>query len=278
MTDNHARATEFRALHKPGEPLILVNAWDAASARVIAAAGAPAIASTSAGVAWSLGAADGDNLGREAAVALVRRLTAAVSVPVTADIEAGYGDAPADVADTIRQVIDAGAVGVNIEDADHRTGGLRDISEHCARIAAVRGAADEAGVRLFINARIDTYLRGSRDEAETMSRAKAFADAGADGIFVPGVVDLDVVARLIRSISAPFNVLVGPGAPSVSEFASIGVARVSLGSAVAQAAYGLARRAAIEAISAGTYSSLDDGFDFSTLNALMSGGPATARR
>ncbi|MEU8264527.1 isocitrate lyase/phosphoenolpyruvate mutase family protein [Micromonospora sp. NPDC048999] len=272
MNDHHTRALHFHSLHVPGEPLVLVNAWDAASARIVAAAGARAVATTSAGVAWSLGAPDGDALGRDAAVDLVRRVVAAVPLPVTADIESGYGDTADEVAGTIAAVIAAGAVGVNVEDARH--GGatpLREVDDQCDRLAAVRSAADRAGIPLFVNARVDTFLRGAGGIAETVARARAYLAAGADGVFVPGTVDPGTLAALVEAIPAPLNVLAGPGAPPVPELAKLGVARVSLGSSVAQAAYAVARRAAEEALAAGTYDALADAVDYGTLNGLMRG-------
>jgi 2-methylisocitrate lyase-like PEP mutase family enzyme len=251
--------TDFRSLHVPGNPLVLVNAWDAGSARIAEAAGAPAVGTTSAGVAWSLGAPDGDALSRADAVDAIRRITAAVRVPVTADIESGYGPTPAAVAETIRAVTAAGVAGVNIEDARH---GIEDQS---GRIAAAR--AVDAG--LFINARIDTFLSGSRSIDETVTRATAYLAAGADGIFVPGVADSGDIATLVERIPAPLNVMVWPGALSVPDLAKLGVARISLGSAVAQAAYALVRRAVEEATSAGTYETTAGALDYAELNALM---------
>ncbi|MET8041577.1 isocitrate lyase/phosphoenolpyruvate mutase family protein [Micromonospora sp. NPDC005215] len=270
MSEQHIRAELFRSLHTPGSPLVLVNAWDAASARIVATAGARAVATTSAGVAWSLGVSDGDVLGRDAAVELVGRVTAAVSLPVTADIESGYGATPAEVDVTIRAVLDAGAVGVNIEDARREDGPpLRDVPDQCDRIGAARGAADSAGLPLFVNARIDTFLSGAGGVDETVARATAYLAAGADGIFVPGVVDPVTIRALVQAVPAPLNVLAGPGAPSVGELAGLGVARVSLGSAVAEAAYTVARQAADEALGVGTYGALADALDYGTLNALM---------
>jgi 2-methylisocitrate lyase-like PEP mutase family enzyme len=255
------QAAFLRSLHVPGSPLVLANCWDAASARVAEAAGSPVVATTSAGVAWSLGARDGDALDRDSAVAAIRRVVAAVSVPVTADIESGFGADPAGVAETIRAVVAAGAAGVNLED------GRREPADQVARLAAAREAA---GGALFINARIDTYLMGGRDLGETVARAEAYLKAGADGIFVPGVVDAETVGALVAKIQAPVNVLVGPGAPSVAELAELGVARVSLGSGVAQAAYAVMRRAAREALGAGTYASIADAVDYGEMNALYS--------
>ncbi|MCC9308079.1 isocitrate lyase/phosphoenolpyruvate mutase family protein [Kitasatospora sp. RB6PN24] len=276
MTAQHDSAKLFHALHDPAAPLALANAWDAASARLVEATGARAIATTSAGVAWGLGAADGDHLDRDEAVALVRRVVNAVSVPVTADIESGFGATPAEVGDTVAQVIAAGAVGINLEDA-HRSGAtpLRPVAEQCERLAAARSAAERAGVPLYINARVDTYLRAVGPEEtrlqETLDRARAYLDAGATGIFVPGVADAAVIAALAESIPAPLNILAGPGTPSVPELAKLGVARVSLGSGVAEAAYAVVRRVATELATTGTYASVTGALDYSELNALMRG-------
>ncbi|PZF90608.1 isocitrate lyase/PEP mutase family protein [Micromonospora deserti] len=271
MNDQHLRAELFRSLHTAGSPLVLVNAWDVGSARIVAAAGARAVATTSAGVAWSRGVPDGDALGREAAVDLVGRVAAAVPVPVTADIESGYGATPAEVGDTVRAVIAAGAVGVNVEDARHDGGApLRDLDDQCARIAAVRAAADAAGVPVFVNARIDTVLRGAGGIAATVERATAYLAAGADGVFVPGLAGPEAIRDLVSAVPAPVNVMAGPGAPTVPDLARLGVARVSLGSAVAQSAYAAARRAADEVFGAGTYRTLGDALDYGTLNGLMS--------
>jgi 2-methylisocitrate lyase-like PEP mutase family enzyme len=270
MTDQQNRAELFRSLHVPGTPVVLVNAWDAASARIVAAAGARAVATTSAGVAWSLGAPDGDVLGRELAADVVGRIVGTVPVPVTADIEAGYGATAEQVAQTVRAVLAVGAVGVNIEDAvPGDVPALRDIAEQSARLAAARSAADQAGVPLYVNARIDTFLRGLGGVAETIARATAYLAAGADGVFVPGLVDPDTIGELVANIPAPVNILAGPGAPAVPELAKLGVARVSLGSAVAEGAYAVARRAADEAFGAGTYGALAGALDYGTINGLL---------
>ncbi|MGC0422242.1 isocitrate lyase/PEP mutase family protein [Embleya sp. AB8] len=272
MTNLRDTALTFRALHTSTAPLALANVWDAAGARLVAEAGAPAVATTSAGVAWGLGAADGDRLGRARALELIARVVAAVDVPVTADIESGFGADPDGVAETIRGVLAAGAVGVNLEDASH--GGstpLRPVAEQSERIAAARAAAGD--VPLFINARVDTYLRGVGDPADrlrtTLDRAAAYLAAGADGVFVPGVTDPTTVAALAEALTAPLNVLVGPGAPSVAELGKLGVARVSLGSAVAEAAYAVVRRAARELYESGTYTGLTDTIPYGDLNALF---------
>ncbi|MER5900657.1 isocitrate lyase/phosphoenolpyruvate mutase family protein [Streptomyces mirabilis] len=280
----HETALAFRALHIPGCPLVLPNAWDTASARLVEEAGAAAVATTSAGLAWDLGTADGDRLDRDRALGAVARVAAAVRVPVSADIESGYAKDAAGVGDTIRAVLAAGAAGVNIEDAlyegegddgagvgDGGRGPLRPVAEQAERIAAARAAADAAGVPLFINARIDTVLRGAGGVEETLERAAAFLAAGADGIFVPGAVDPGTVKSLVAGVEGPLNVLVGPGAPSVAELAALGVARISTGSSIAQAAHAVVRRAARELLSAGTYDSLTGGLDYAELNTLLGG-------
>jgi 2-methylisocitrate lyase-like PEP mutase family enzyme len=270
-----AKADLLRSLHLDGPPLLLANAWDVASAAVIAATGAPAVATTSAGVAWSLGIPDGNVLGRRLAVELIARVVRAVEVPVTADIEGGFADDPAGVGETIHAVVDAGAVGINIEDvAPGRDDALRPTDDQARRVEAARIAAAADGVRLFINARVDTYLRLVGDPAgrldETAVRAQAYLAAGADGIFVPGVVDPDTIRQLVSAIPAPLNILVGPGGPTVSKLEELGVRRVSLGSSVAAAAYAVADRAARELAGSGTYESVRSELPYPTLNELVS--------
>lgn len=282
MTETNRRddALKFRALHVPGRPLLLPNAWDVASARIVESAGAAAVATTSAGVAWDLGAADGDRLGRDRALGALAGIAAAVGVPVSADIESGYAADPAGVADTVREVLAAGAVGVNIEDALYEgealyegAAPLRTVAGQVERIAAARAAADAAGVPLFVNARIDTYLRGAGEPADrvglTLERAAAYLAAGADGIFVPGAVDPGTVKALVAGVDGPLNVMAGHGAPSVAEFAGLGVARISVGAGIAQAAHAVVRRAARELLAEGTYTSLAGGLDYGELNSLL---------
>ncbi|MFJ8147879.1 isocitrate lyase/phosphoenolpyruvate mutase family protein [Streptomyces sp. NPDC096094] len=268
------QAQAFRSLHVPGTPLVLPNAWDAVSARLVEDAGATAVATTSAGLAWALGAADGDRLDRGPAVAAVARIASAVRVPVSADIEGGYAEDAAGVADTVRAVLAAGAVGVNVEDARYDDAGspLRSVAEQAERLAAAREAADAQGVPLFVNARVDTFLRGAGGVDATLERAAAYRAAGADGIFVPGAVDPGTVEELAEGVDGPLNVMAGPGAPPVAELAALGVARVSVGSGVAQAAYALVHRAARELLDAGTYGALTDGVDYGELNRLLARG------
>lgn len=270
MPDQRERALAFAALHTD-DVLVLPNAWDVASARLVEDAGARAIATTSSGVSWSLGVPDGERLSRGQAVDVVARVVAAVEVPVTADMEAGYGDDLEELAITVRAVLGAGAVGVNLEDSG--PSGVRPAGEQAERIALVRATADTAGVPLFVNARADVYLRAVGEPAdrlaETVRRAEAYVGAGADGVFVPGVLDPDTVGQLARSIPAPLNVLAGPGAPPVAQLAELGVRRVSVGSAIAQAAYALTRRAALELLGPGTYDALAGGLGYAALNAAL---------
>lgn len=267
------RAESFRALHDSGV-LILPNAWDAGSAALIARAGARAIATTSGGIAWSLGKSDGQNLIRAEMIEQVRRIAAAVDLPVTADVEGGYGPAPEDVGETVEQVVAAGAVGVNIEDSRAPGGPLFDVSAQAERLRAGRSAAARAGLpELLINVRTDVFLFGiGAPEGrldDVLARLSAYAQAGADGLFVPGLVDLDVLATLVKASPLPVNVMAGPGAPSVAEFESVGVRRVSVGTAITQAAYTVAQRAATEMLTNGTYRELDGAVDFGTIDGIF---------
>ncbi|MFF8835728.1 isocitrate lyase/phosphoenolpyruvate mutase family protein [Streptomyces sp. NPDC015130] len=269
ITAHTDKAQFFRSLHRTARPLALANAWDVASARLIEAAGAPAIATTSAGVAWSLGRPDGEILSPDRAVDLIARIVAAVDVPVTADIEGGYGQDTAGVAKTVARVLEAGVVGINIEDGERPSAELR------ARLVAARAEAERAGVALFLNARIDTYLFGLGDPAtrleDTLERARGYVDAGADGIFVPGVADPVTIGELASGVSVPLNIMAGPGAPGVTELGGLGVARVSLGSGVAQTAYAATRHAAQRLYDAGDYHPLADSIPFPELNGLFPG-------
>jgi 2-methylisocitrate lyase-like PEP mutase family enzyme len=247
------RAKIFAGLHRAGEPLLLANAWDVASAVAIEAAGAKAIATTSAGVAWSLGVPDAAGLGAERAAAVIERIAAAVSVPVSADIEAGYGDSPDMVAATVAAVVRAGAVGVNLED---RQGGaaLFAATAQAERLAAARAAA--GGLPVWINARTDVFLSGTCPSVQAgvmaaLERAGAYQAAGADSLFVPGLADVRAIAELAAG-PLPVAVMAWRGAPTVPELTAAGVVRISLGSAIAQAAYGLAARAATKLFTTGT--------------------------
>jgi 2-methylisocitrate lyase-like PEP mutase family enzyme len=273
-TDRQVRQAEiFASLHRPGDPLLAPNAWDVASAVMIARAGARAIATTSAGVAWSLGVPDAADLGADRAAAVIERITAAVPVPVSADIEAGYGPGPDAVMATVTAVIQAGAVGVNLEDRSGPEGApLFEPARQAERLAAARAAADGLAMPLWINARTDAFLTGAHPGAQlveaVLERAAAYAAAGANSLFVPGLTDLTVIAGLVAG-PLPVGVMVWPGAPAVAELTSAGVVRISLGSAIAQAAYALAGRAAAELLSDGTYNTSAGGVPYDEVNQAL---------
>lgn len=272
--DQRQKAELLRDLHQPGRPVLMVNAWDVASAILMWRAGAQAVATTSAGVAWSLGRPDGNQLSREDAVSAVARIAGAVDVPVSADIESGFGADAAAVGETVTAVIAAGAVGINLEDSlTEGDAPLRTVEDAAARVAAARAAADTAGIPVYINARTDTYESSVGDPAtrldDTLARASAYLAAGASGIFVPGITAPDVVRALVEGIDAPVNILVGPGAPAVAELAALGVGRLSYGSKGVLSAYTAAVRAAEEVLTKGTYGGLADAIPYAEMNAAM---------
>jgi 2-methylisocitrate lyase-like PEP mutase family enzyme len=269
------KADVFRAMHDAPPILLLPNAWDAVSARLFVKAGARAIATTSAGVAATLGYPDGEKVPRDEMLEVVARIARLVDVPVTADIEAGYAKSPDDLAETIRAVIDAGAIGFNLEDATGDSSQpLYEVEEQLERIRAARLAGEQAGARVVINARTDVYLAKVGEPAgrfaETVRRVNAYREAGADCLFVPGVTDLATLTELTRKISGPLNVLAGPGMPSTGELQRIGVARLSVGSAIMRATLATARDAVNELLQSGTYSGfLDRNIPYDEVNELM---------
>ena len=234
MTKNPDRATAFHDLHAGPAVLLLANAWDAGSARLIESLGARAIATTSAGVAWSHGYPDGDALPTALVVATTAAIARVIRVPLTVDIEGGYSDDPAAVGRLVGELIEAGAVGVNLEDG----GASPELL--CAKIAATRKVAGELGIALYINARTDVYLRELVPEVdrvtETCARAARYRAAGASGIFVPRATDPQAIAAIARAVELPLNVLAWSGLPAAAELAALGVRRLSAGSAIAQAA------------------------------------------
>lgn len=250
------KAARFAALHRGPKILVLPNAWDAASARVIEQAGFPAVATTSAGIAISLGYPDGQRITRDEMVAAVRRIAAAVEVPVTADIEAGYGETPEAVAETVRQVVAAGAVGVNLEDSWER-GGHRTLAETALQEERIR-AACSAGGPLVVNARTDVFLYRLGEFDDAVRRLNAYLRAGAQCAYPIGVRDPPLIARLVEAIEGPVNILAGPGSPSTGELERLGVVRASYGSALMRAALGLTRRIAREIAATGTNSSFPE--------------------
>ncbi|HET9743929.1 MAG TPA: isocitrate lyase/phosphoenolpyruvate mutase family protein [Terriglobales bacterium] len=261
-------------MHRGPRLLLLPNVWDVASARVFEEAGFGALATTSAGIAFSLGYPDCERISREEMLEVVARIAAAVGVPVTADVESGYGHHPEDAAETARAVIAAGAVGMNLEDADHREEAkLFPLALQLEKIAAVREAATRAGVPIVLNARTDVYLLEigapeTRMKA-ALERLAAFRDAGADCLFVPGLRDPAIIAKFVQELRHPINILAGPGFPPIPDLEQMGVARVSLGSGLMRATLGLIQRMAQELKATGTYRAFEGGIPYSDLNRML---------
>ncbi len=266
-----AKAKLFRDLHHGPALLVLPNAWDVASARIFEEAGFPAIATTSAGIAYSLGYPDKQRIGPAEMAAVVGRIAEEVRVPVTADMEAGYGD----VAATVEAILDAGVVGMNLEDATHEPGrALFPVEEQVERIRAARKAADERGIPLVINARTDVFLLPDDSSvgpvAEAIHRLNAYREAGADCLFAPGVTDALRIEALARAVRGPLNVLAGKGTPPVADLKALGVARLSIGSTAMRATMALTRRIAAELLQAGTYTLLtEDTVPYADANKLL---------
>ena len=268
------KANALRALHHTGKVLLLPNVWDVAGARIIEQAGFPAIATTSAGIAFSLGYPDGQKISRQEMLAHVARIARAVKVPVTADVEAGYGDRPEDAAETAREVIAAGAVGMNFEDGtDDPQRPLIDLPLQLERIRAIREVAEKSGVPIVLNARTDVYLAqvGSPDSRydHALRRLRAYRDAGADCVFLPGLRDPETIKQFVKDVQCPLNILAGPGSPSIAELGKLGVARVSLGSAPMRATLGLLRRIADELKASGTYQPLEGAPAHGDVNKML---------
>ena len=274
------KAERLRRLHHGPRILVLPNAWDVISARILEEMGYPAIATSSAAVAACLGYPDGQRISRGEMLDMVGRIARAVRVPVTADMEAGYGMTPKDMAETAKALVAAGAVGLNLEDV---TGD--DESSHVElplqveKIRTIREVSTSLGVPLVINARTDVFLMPIGDPAtrfeRTVERLRAYRQAGADCLFAPGVRDKETITRLVKALGAPLNVLLQPGCPTIPELEKIGVARASAGSGVMRAALGLVRRIGKELLETGTYSSLLEGaVPYAEVNKLLERKPA----
>jgi 2-methylisocitrate lyase-like PEP mutase family enzyme len=278
--DQVQKAEAFRDLHTGSDVLLLANAWDVASARVVEQCGFPAIATTSAGIAFSLGYADGEKIPKQEMFAAIGRIARAIEVPVTADVESGYGNRPEDAAETARAVIEAGAVGMNLEDATGNADQpLAELSLQLEKIRAAREMAARMKLALVLNARTDVYLLqvgvpAKRYDA-AVRRLQAFRDAGADCVFIPGLRDAATIGRLVADVRCPVNVLAVPGSPSVAELRKLGVARISLGSGPMRATLGLLRRLAEELKTAGTFSALDGAVSYAEINELMNSDKKT---
>jgi 2-methylisocitrate lyase-like PEP mutase family enzyme len=258
------KAEKLRKLHSGPKMLLLPNAWDVASARIVEDLGFPAIATTSAGIAATLGYPDGEKISRDEMLRVVARITKAAHLPVTADIEAGYGVTVEDMTQTVKAVVAAGAVGINLEDVTGSDESSQvDLALQLEKIRAIRKATESLGVPLVLNARTDIYLMPigpveTRFE-RTVERLRAYREAGADCLFVPGLKDAETIAKLVRALNGPLNILLTAGAPTLRELERMGVARASAGSGVMRATLGLTRRIAKEMMEAGTYTAMLDG-------------------
>ena len=270
------KAEQFRKLHRGPQLLVLPNAWDVASARILEELGYPAIATTSAGIAFSLGYPDGQRVSREQMLEVVARIAHAVRVPVTADMEAGYGTTAKDMSETAKALIAAGAIGMNLEDV---TG--EDESSHVSmtlqveKIRAIRETALSLGVPLVLNARTDIYLMpiGPAETRfdRTAERLRAYRQSGADCLFAPGLRDGETIRKLVAALDGPLNILLMPGGPSLKELEEMGVARASAGSAVMRATLSLVQRFGKELMQAGSCDFLFDGtIPHAELNRLLS--------
>jgi 2-methylisocitrate lyase-like PEP mutase family enzyme len=234
-TGQEQKANDFRALHVPGQPLILFNVWDAGSAKAVSAGGAKAIATSSWSVANANGFGDGEQFPLALAIDNLRRIVSSMNLPVTVDLESGYGDTPEAISKTIALAIDAGAVGCNLEDSFPANGKLREVRDQVERIRSARQAANSAGTDFFINARTDVFFQNPPEQhgdsmlAQAIERARAYAEAGADGLFAPGLANIDLIARLAKESPLPLNIMVSDTTPAMRVLAEHGVARVSFG-------------------------------------------------
>lgn len=258
----------FRSQHQGSDLLLLPNAWDAGSARLIESLGAKAIATTSAGVAWSRGYPDGDALPTELLLSVVREIAHVVRVPLSIDIEGGYSNDPAAVGTLVADVIDAGAVGINIED------GAGSPEVLCAKIEAAKQVASHKGVDLFINVRTDVYLRslahGDAAVKEVVRRAGLYQAAGCDGLFVPGLIDVGEIETIAGAIDLPLNIMLMPGLPSFEVLRKLGVRRLSAGSSIAQAVLANTGRLVTEFLASSPSGIFAASADYRATNQLFS--------
>jgi 2-methylisocitrate lyase-like PEP mutase family enzyme len=256
MEDQAGRAARFLALHRGERPLVMANAWDPGSARLFGSLGVQALATTSSGYAATLGRLD-YSVSREEALAHAAALVAATAVPVSADLEDCFRDDPAGVAETVGMALQTGLAGCSVEDWNPREDRLYGIEVAVERIRAAAEAAHSGSGQLVLTARAENYLRGNRDLDDTIARLQAYEQAGADVLYAPAMDGLEEIRALVSSVSTPVNVLARPGAPTVAELGELGVARVSVGGALAFLALGAAARAVHELLDEGTYGFLE---------------------
>jgi len=270
MKTQSQKAEFFRTLHRGPEILVLPNAWDCCSARIFQQAGFPAIATTSAGIAFTLGYSDGERIPQDLMLETVRRISGCVDILVTADLEAGYGD----VAKTTAGLIAAGAVGLNFEDMDHESNSLAPVPTQVEKIATIRRVAAGLGVKVVINARTDVFLAQIGEPSTRFERScerlQAYIAAGSDCVFIPGLGDENIIRRVVETLKFPLNILAGANLPTIPRLSELGVARVSVGSGIMRATLGLTRRIAQELKQSGTYTALLNGaMPFAEANALF---------
>jgi len=269
------KAEKLRKLHQGPPILALPNAWDVVSARILEELGYPAIATSSAAVAFSLGYPDGQRISRREMLEVVARIARAVEIPVTADMESGYGKTPEEIAETTRELVASGAVGLNFEDitGDDETSHV-ELGLQVKKIRAIRETSAALGVPLVINARTDVYLMPIGPAAtrfeRTVERLRAYRDAGADCLFAPGVCDHEIISKLVKALGAPLNILVSQGCPSLDDLEKMGVARASAGSSAMRAAMGAFKRVAKDWLEHGSYDSLQQvTIPYPELNLMM---------
>jgi 2-methylisocitrate lyase-like PEP mutase family enzyme len=274
MDVQRRKAESFLALHPGPRILVLPNAFDPASARILEEAGFAAIATTSSGIAQTLGVPDGQRIGRDEMVSAVRRIARSVQIPVTADLEAGYGPGPLNVAEAVRRAIDAGAIGANLEDGTgNPSRPLFDLTLSIERITAAREAANAARLPFVLNARTDGFIaKGAASKGvfeDAVRRANAYLQAGASCAFVPAVSDAETIGRLVQAVDGPLNILAGPTTPSVPELEALGVARVSVGGSLARASLTVVKLAAQELLERGTYTFARDAITAADVARLL---------
>lgn len=274
MNDQASRGAAFRRLHDDGT-FVLATAWNAGTARLLTGLGFAALGTTSGGLAFALGRADGANLvSREETLANGAEIAAATALPVSADLESGFGRTPDEVAETIRLAAAAGLVGASVEDTTGRDDTpIRDVAEAVDRVAAAADAARSLPFGFVVTARADNYLYGRPDLNDTIRRLQAYASAGADVVYAPGLPDAGAIRAVCTSVGKPVNVLAGPSTGSVAELAALGVRRVSLGSAPSRAALGAMLAAVTEVAESGTFGFIAHAPGYARMNSLMAGSP-----
>ena len=275
MRTQAQKAEQFRRLHHGPRLLLLPNAWDVVSARILEECGHPAIATSSAAVAFSLGYPDGQRISRDEMLEVVGRMARAVDLPVTADLEAGYGTSVKDMVETVKAAIAAGVIGMNLEDTTgDEESSLVDLPLQVEKIRAIGDAAKSLAVPFVLNARTDIYLMPLGPEAtrfeRTVERLRAYRDAGATCLFAPGLYDRETISKLVRAVEAPVNILANPACPPIAELEKMGVARVSAGSGIMRAALGLVQRIGKEMLESRSCEMMFSGsIPHSELNRLM---------